>query len=100
MILELQRDLLEYLESLRKEIRALRRDCILAGHSTYELDARMAVIAIEGQTDERTTRPMKAVNHRSTYGNTFWIRDSSTIGPRTVTASIAGCFTRCAPTKN
>jgi len=87
MILELQRDLLEYLESLRKEIRALRRDCILAGLSTYELDARMAVIAIEEQTDERTTRPMKAVNHRS-------------IGPRTVTASIAGCFTRCVPTKN
>jgi len=49
---------------VRKDLGARGRESILAGHSTYELEARVTVVAIEEQAKERTIRSMEAANHQ------------------------------------
>ncbi|KAL8684698.1 MAG: hypothetical protein Q9224_006180 [Gallowayella concinna] len=65
-MLKLQEDCVEYLEGLKKEIHILRKECILAGHSTYEIDA---IMTTEWPSDNglgtHLGRPVKPQNYQN-----------------------------------
>ncbi|KAL8812828.1 MAG: hypothetical protein Q9223_007192 [Gallowayella weberi] len=67
-MLKLQADSREDVEGIRKEIHILRKECILAGHSTYEIDAIMTT-ELSSVNDNGThfRRPMGHQDHQDIF---------------------------------
>ncbi|KAL8681923.1 MAG: hypothetical protein Q9186_002009 [Xanthomendoza sp. 1 TL-2023] len=77
-MLKLQEDCVEHLEGLKNEIHILRKECILAGHSTYEIDA---IMTTEWPSDNslgmHLGRPVKPQNYHHIFEIRKHTQDSS-----------------------
>ena len=63
----MRRDLIQGLEVLKIKTASLRKNCIIAGHSTYEVDAIMRDWTAKDHTDEYATHPLKPANHQDMF---------------------------------
>ncbi|KAL8719544.1 MAG: hypothetical protein Q9225_003465 [Loekoesia sp. 1 TL-2023] len=63
----MRQELLQSIESLKEEKMKIKRQCVLAGHSTYEVDAILANATTTENIDEHMTHEMDPINHQDMF---------------------------------